>query len=242
MKRDPGGAIADCERALALDARCLRAIETRAYNLFRIGRHRQAAEGYARAIELAPTKARNWANRAVNRSELGDHEGALQDFDEAARLGEATEFLLMERGRTLQALGRWARARDDFLRLVKIKPDDVNYLMRLGLARFQLGEHEGAVRAYDRVLRVQPRHALAWANRAANLAELDRLEEALRSAERGVELGPSRESYLTLARIQELRAEWAAARASFREVLRFRPNDPDANEALKRLQGLADER
>lgn len=125
---------------------------------------------------------------------------------------------------------------------MKAKPNDVNYLMRLGVVRFQLGEHEGAVRAYDRVLRVRPRHALAWANRAANLGQLDRLEEALRSAERAVQFGPSRESYLTLARIQELRADWAAARASFREVLRFRPNDPDANEALKRLQSLANER
>jgi tetratricopeptide (TPR) repeat protein len=56
----------------------------------------------------------------------------------------------------------------------------------LGLEKAQLGDLEGAIASWDKILEVNPNIAQAWHNRGSALAYLDRLEEAIESFDQAI--------------------------------------------------------
>ncbi len=81
----------------------------------------------------------------------------------------------------------------DYRRVVKLATTDQLTLEEMnerGAAFFSLGKHSQALTCFDEVLRLDARHALAWANRGVALAELDRFSEALASFDRSLLAAP----------------------------------------------------
>jgi serine/threonine protein kinase/tetratricopeptide (TPR) repeat protein len=83
----PNEALSDFDQALALNPRCLAALEDRAAVLADLpGRTAEAVQALDRAIELYPEHAQARAGRGVLLARLGKYEEALRDAREAERL------------------------------------------------------------------------------------------------------------------------------------------------------------
>jgi serine/threonine protein kinase/Tfp pilus assembly protein PilF len=83
----PNKALSDFDQALALNPRCLAALEDRAAVLSDVlGRTPEAIKSLDRAIELYPQRGQARAGRGVLLARLGKHDEALRDAREAERL------------------------------------------------------------------------------------------------------------------------------------------------------------
>jgi serine/threonine protein kinase/tetratricopeptide (TPR) repeat protein len=94
MAADPKGALADFDRALAVNPHYIAALEDRAAVLAeRLGQVDAAVDCLSRAIELAPQRGQARAGRGVLLARLGRHDDALRDAREAERVDPRPEVL-----------------------------------------------------------------------------------------------------------------------------------------------------
>jgi len=66
----------------------------------------------------------------------------------------------------------------------------VSELVDEGASLGTRGEHEAALRCFNKTLQLNPRYALAWFNKGATLERLDRYEEALWCLNKALEIDP----------------------------------------------------
>jgi tetratricopeptide (TPR) repeat protein len=105
------------------------------------------------------------------RSRGGDYEGALQAARIACSAQEKAPAPHYAAGEALSALGRHAEAAAAFVEALKRAPAWADAWVNLGLARYRLGDTQGAKNAMREALRHAPDHAAA----AANLGALMRI-------------------------------------------------------------------
>jgi serine/threonine protein kinase/tetratricopeptide (TPR) repeat protein len=99
MGADPQGALADFDRALAVNPHYLPALEDRAAVLAeRLGKVDDAVASLGRAIELAPQRGQVRAGRGVLLARLGRRDDALRDAREAERVDPRPEVLYQTAG------------------------------------------------------------------------------------------------------------------------------------------------
>ncbi|HXG10348.1 MAG TPA: protein kinase, partial [Gemmataceae bacterium] len=162
------------------------------YVLDRSGRKAEAIADYTAALARDPDLVPAYVNRGLARLELRQHEAALADFAEAQRRGKAEASLHAARGMALEALGRHAEA-DAAFRLafaaVGTEAEQLRIRWTYGFA-VSARLPEEARRAFDDVLRHDPRHAQALYGRAMLAMAQDRSAEALRFFDRALEADP----------------------------------------------------
>jgi serine/threonine protein kinase/tetratricopeptide (TPR) repeat protein len=96
---DPKGALADFDRALALNSHYLPALEDRAAVLAeQLGQVDAAVASLSRAIDLAPQRGQVRAGRGVLLARLGRRDEALRDATEAERVDARPEVLYQAAG------------------------------------------------------------------------------------------------------------------------------------------------
>jgi len=100
-------------------------------------------------------------------------------------------------------------------------PDDARAHYFLGEARYWDGDTAGAVAAYEAAVAANPEFPRAWAALSWALPEVGRAAEAVRAAERAVEVSPSGTNYYYLANACYEAADLDAARAALRESVRL---------------------
>ena len=83
---DYAGAIADYDRAIALDPNEAAAYHDRAVAKAEQGDYDGAIADYDRAIELDPNRAAAYHNRGIAKADQGDYTGAVVDYDRAIAL------------------------------------------------------------------------------------------------------------------------------------------------------------
>jgi DNA-binding response OmpR family regulator len=128
---------------------------------FREGKYAEAISLFDRAIESDPNMAYAWHDRGVCLRELGDDEAALRNFDKAVELMPAEEELLFTRAEMLK---------------------------RIGILRGQKNAIEAAVKAYNKVLEINPNQAEAWNSLGSCMKELGKSELTRQYYERSSDL------------------------------------------------------
>lgn len=104
--------------------------------------------------------------------------------------GVARTEAFVERGRALAAMGRQARALEDYGQALAQDAGYVPALMSRGDLLFVLGRAAEAEADYGRVLEKEPDNALAWANRGAARGEQEHHAEAVADFTRAITLDP----------------------------------------------------
>ncbi len=188
-------ALAEYDRAVALDPELERAYYGRGVTYWYMDQDETALVALDRAVELGPEQARTLGMRGEVRRVLRRFEEAVQDLDRALELDPSDAESLTSRGIARMGLGRNDEALADLDRALSIAPNYAWALANRSRARIGRQEYEQAIADSGRAVELAPDSSwVAWTK-----------GEALRLA------GRSRDSLAAYDRAIELDAEnWAA--------------------------------
>ena len=97
----------------------------------------------------------------------------------------------IKKGINLMADEKLEDAAQVFEQVLRIDPNHVETLLKLGYTRFHLNEHSEALRAYDRILDIDVTNAEAWNLKALVHYEQKNFSKALDSVEKAIESDPT---------------------------------------------------
>ena len=167
------------------------------------------------------------------RSRLGDSSAALDALERARTLAPSSEEVLSSFGRASLAARAPTPALLAFEPLVRMHPQDPEYVYLLGVARMQVGDMAGARASLESSVALDPRRPLPRIALGLALNDLKRYDEAAEALERALLLEPENlEGRAALAEAVEGRGDVDEAITRARAVLADSPTHPTANLVL----------
>lgn len=121
---DYDGAIADCDRAIALDPDDPGGCNIRGMSKWRKGDHDDAIADFDRAIELDPEHGMAYHIRGMIKGDQGNYEEAIADFDRAIELDITDADIYNWRGFAKMSIGDYSGAVADYDRAIALDPND----------------------------------------------------------------------------------------------------------------------
>jgi len=156
-------AIADYDKAIALDPSNARAFNNRALAYAALGKPDQALADYAAAIKLDPAYLRAYENRLRLLEQRGDLTGMAADYRQLAALDpKNTARYRYREGSALYGLRDFTGARQAYDAAIAADPQQVDAWYARGLLSFAEGKRGAALVDLDTALRLSPRAANAY--------------------------------------------------------------------------------
>lgn len=161
-------ALAEFDRALALNPRYLEALIHRGLVLNELGRTPEAEESFRRAAladtgsiggfpaPVAAQLANRHADLAQAYAEVGALQEAIDQYRRALELGPTFHDLRYRLARVLLEAGRALEAREELEQVVAARPGFVDAGAALGLARYLSGDGAGAREVWNATLARRP--------------------------------------------------------------------------------------
>ena len=161
-------ALAEFDRALALNPRYLEALIHRGLVLNELGRSAEAEESFRRAAladtgtiggfpaPVAAQLANRHADLAQAYAEVGPLPDAIEQYRRALELGPTFHDLRYRLARVLLEAGRALEAREELEQVVAARPGFVDAGAALGLARYLSGDGDGAREVWKAALARRP--------------------------------------------------------------------------------------
>ena len=130
----------------------------------------------------------------------------------------------------LHQQGQLAQAETLYRDVLNMQPDNPDALHFLGVLESQRGRREAGLSLIDHAVKVNPRNAAAFYNRAGILRDMARLDEALDSYDRALALKPDHHAALNNrgAVLHDLK-RYADAVANFDRAIAMKPDHIDAH-------------
>ncbi|MDQ2906393.1 MAG: tetratricopeptide repeat protein [Chloroflexota bacterium] len=183
-------AIADFDRALALDPLYAGAYLLRGIAFSTRSEYEQAIADFDRALALDARATFAYAHRGIASWKRKNYQQAIADFDQAATLDQE-----LEGAQILRRLAAWERmayrpGRGDFDRAIALDPNDTQAHVLRGMACCLLDEAQQAIQSFDQVLDLEPNNAWAYAGRAHVSLEMGQIEQARADLLRSQQLAP----------------------------------------------------
>ena len=98
---------------------------------------------------------------------------------------------LFKKGVNLMADEKLEEAIEIFEQALRIEPDNIETLMKIGYARFHLDEHSEALRVYDKILEIDVTNPEAWNLKGLVHYEQKNYAKALDAAQKAIESDPT---------------------------------------------------
>jgi Tfp pilus assembly protein PilF len=105
--------------------------------------------------------------------------------------GRGDAAALFQQALDAQRAGDYVRARDLYLRVIALTPNNAEAYNNLGSVYRALGDLVASEASYRRAVTADPRYAGAWSNLGAVLGLLGRRQEAIQALQRAVQLEPA---------------------------------------------------
>ncbi|WP_311932365.1 tetratricopeptide repeat protein [Microbispora sp. H11081] len=227
-------ALADFDRAVAIDPGFPDHYLDRGNLLFGTGRTREALADYETAIRVSPPLPEAYYNRAELRLAGGDLEGALADLGHVLELDPGYLDAYVNRAGVLEMLGDHEAARRDVEAGLALDPGNAHLHAVLGQLETEAGRYAEAALAFDAALAADARLASAWANRATLRFETGDAPGAVDDLTRAIELGEDAALYFNRATALDALGRGREALSDLRRALALAPHDPDVRAALER--------
>ncbi|MEV6379801.1 tetratricopeptide repeat protein [Streptomyces sp. NPDC051773] len=183
-------AVAEYDRALALDPDSATAWQGRAVARAHTGDYAGAVADLDRADALAPDDVTTLVLRGDYHRLLGDLDAAVADLDRAVALDPVRRSTWASRGAARHAQGRLDEALADLDRALELDGAYVWALMRRARVRRTRGEHERQLADLHHAVALDPDAPLPRCERADALRGVDRDEEALADYDHAIALNP----------------------------------------------------
>jgi tetratricopeptide (TPR) repeat protein len=178
-------------------------------------------------------------NLGVTQLAEGHERAAIDVFEEVLGHDPKNRLALEYLGRSYRNLRNLPRARDAFARAVSLGRNPVGVYLDLAVVEIELGNREGAWRALEDALIVQPNSVPARQAMSEILVGEGRSEEALPIVLEAVQLRPrAAKSHLFLGRVYQTLGRDEDAVAAWEEAARLDPSGEDGARALEALRLL----
>ena len=183
--------------------------------LIAVGRTAEAIEAYRMGLALDPAMPALWARLAAALLQAGNPVEAAAAYEAALKLKPGQTDLLLMLGTVNAGLGRQEAAVDLFCRVLSVEPGNTEAQRALGLALVSLDRPPEAIEPLAAACRF--RFSMQqWDVAAARFA-------------RSMELHPGdAETHWMLGRVEEVRCNFDAAEAAYRQALELAPDLPAA--------------
>lgn len=163
-------AIANCNQVLQINPRNADAYNNRGLNRVALGEYKEAIADFNQTLELEPNHAKAYLNRGYSRLQLDDNWGAITDFDQALRIDpQAAQVYLKHIADTLNA--EQGNIKD-------ISEQLTQGILIQGNLRYESGDYQEAIKAYNQVLSLDPKNTEAYNRRSTARSALGDYEGA----------------------------------------------------------------
>ena len=136
---------------------------------------------------------------------------------------------LVNRGHSLNALGRREEALVAFEQAIHLNPNKAETYNQQGVTLGDLGRREEALVSYKQAIRLDPNHAIAYYNRGVALEDLGRREEALVSYEQASRLDSNDvKAHTNRGLVLQELGRPEEALVAFEQAIRLNPNHASA--------------
>ena len=211
------------------------------YNLgtLRLGQNNfvQARQYLVRTLQLKPNYPEAWNNLGMIAAQLNHPDEAIRDFQEALAQRPQYVTALLNLGNVYRRERDFENALKCFDQAIRIRPDDPEVNYSFGMLHAQQGQLEEASTYLEKAVALRPDYAEALNNLGVLYV---REQDFVRAEERfkaGIRVAPQfDQSYLNLARLYTLKNDPQKARDVLFELLRVRPDDAAAKQALDALK------
>ncbi len=223
---DLKAALADYDRAIALDPDGATAYTNRGRVRANEGDFAAALADYDKAVTLDPENSTVYNNRGFTRIEKGDLDGAIADLDKAIALDPGQAYAYNNRGRALFKKGNLSDALNDYDRSLALNPNNALAYSNRGFARYQQGELDRALADFDKAIAINPKLAEAYTGRGFARADQGDNDGAVADFDTSVALDPkSVDAYNGRGLTRYSKGEWDGAISDFDRALALDPDD-----------------
>jgi tetratricopeptide (TPR) repeat protein len=204
-------------------------------------KHLEAQASFLQAAKLEPaypdTVPNAWNNLGLLATREGRTDEAVACFEEALKRSPDYWIALENLGNAYRQLKRWEEARAALERAVAARPRDpeANYSLAMVFA-----QTDDTAQAYDylqKALRLRPDYPEALNNLGVLYLRTGKRDDAVATFQHCINAFPAfDQSYLNLARVYSLEGKPGKAREVLLDLLKQRPDHPQARQALEQLR------
>lgn len=203
-------------------------------------RDNEARQEFQRAVKLRAeypdTVPNSWNNLGLLAARQGRTAEAIEDFQAALRLDPHYLIALKNLGNAYREQRRWPEARQALERALAVNPHDADSNYSLGMVYAALDDTAQARVYLTKALEARHDYPEALNNLGVLYLRTGHRDEAVKSFEKCMRVAPAfDQAYLNLARLHALEGHPAQARAVLEELLKYRPGDARARQAIEEL-------
>jgi len=188
----------------------------------------KADAGAQQALRLNDQLALAHVATAAVREGQGRFDDAVAACNQALRLDPANDFAWYIKAETLRRARRYQDARTTLAEATRRFPLARVFLDELGSVEYEEGHLAVAEQLFQRSIRLEPDAVTAYANLAGTLIRENRLDEAARVLQQGLQLRPNAKLYSNLGNVLFLRGDYVGAADAFEDAVSSRHGDPSS--------------
>jgi tetratricopeptide (TPR) repeat protein len=155
------GAIAEFDKALAINKDLAEAYYFRGYAYDNKGDYDRAIADYTEAIRIDPNYYNAYNNRGTAYNRKGDYDRAIADLTSAIRIDPNGAAAYFNRGDAYYNKGDYDRAIADYTSAIRIDPNFADTYNNRGAAYYNKRDYDRAIADFEAALRINPNHAPA---------------------------------------------------------------------------------
>ncbi|HEV3048701.1 MAG TPA: tetratricopeptide repeat protein [Longimicrobium sp.] len=180
---------------------------------------------YSSAIAADSSNSTAYVNRAIAMWDSGHKTAAARLLGETARRFPDQPDIQAEYAGVLRHTGQLTEALAVIDGLLRVHPDSARFRLIRGITLHVLGRPQEAIAEYEWVLRNNPRDSLALNNIASTYADMGMYAEAVRAADRAINLAPGfANAYSHMGFALHRLGRTAEGDAMFATAVRLNPN------------------
>lgn len=227
LGKDHTGAVADFDKAIALDPGYFKAYYNRGTARM-VGEkdYAGAMADYTKAIELRPDLAQPFHSRGILYAEQGEYERAIADYTRALEIMPTYVEAYVARGYARQASRDYHGAMEDYQKALALNPRHLPSLFHRASLQIAQSNRDGALADYTRILEIDPRNFRAYYERGNLKISRKDYEEAERDYNMAIAVNPAyAEAYQNRGNVRMLQKRYAESSADYSEALRLAPQN-----------------
>jgi serine/threonine-protein kinase len=189
---------------------------------------RKADASAQQALRLNDQLALAHVAIAAVREGQGHFDEAVVASNRALRLDPANDFAWYIKVETLRRARRFEDARTTLAEAMQRFPRERVFVDELGSVEYEQGHYTLAEQLFQRSIQLEPDAVMAYANLAATRMRQNRLDDAARVLQQGLQLRPNDKLYAILGNVLFKRGDYVGAADAFENAVSSRHGDPDS--------------